>query len=147
MAYVRREAPVVVHEDEHTYGATIARRVILYLLDVLIVLLAFRFFLRLLAANPASPFVAFLYAVTEPFVFPFRGIFPEIASRGAVLEWAVVLAMVVYAVIAWGIVRLIWILSAHREPVETDVVEDRTVIRDEPVVRREERYRDDDHVV
>jgi uncharacterized protein YggT (Ycf19 family) len=139
---------VIVHEDEHTYGAVIARRVILYILDVLEVLLAFRFFLRLLAANPASPFVSFIYAVTEPFVFPFRGIFPEIAARGAVLEWAVVLAMVVYAVIAWGIVRLIWILSAHREPVETDVVEDRTVVHEEPpVVHRDEHYRDDDTVV
>lgn len=142
MAHVHRDAPVVVHEDEHTYGATIARRVILYLLDVLIVLLAFRFFLRLLAANPASPFVAFIYAITEPFVFPFRGIFPEIGAAGAVLEWAVLLAMVVYAVVAWGIVRLIWILSAHREPVDTEVVEDRTVHDD-----RDVRYRDDDTLV
>ena len=141
MAYVERPA-VVVHEDEHTYGATVARRIILYLLDVLEVLLAFRFFLRLLAANPASPFVAFLYAVTEPFVYPFRGIFPEISAEGAVLEWAVLLAMVVYAVVAWGIVRLIWILSAHREPTDT-VVDDRTVVHDD----RDVHYRDDDTVV
>jgi uncharacterized protein YggT (Ycf19 family) len=131
-------APVVVHEDEHTYGAVLARRIILYVLDVLEVLLAFRFFLRLLAANPASPFVQFIYAVTEPFVFPFRGIFPQIAAQGAVLEWAVLLAMIVYAIIAWGIVRLIWILSAHEEPVDTET----TVEHHDDTI-----YHDDDTMV
>lgn len=124
MPYVEERPPVhIVHEDVHTHAAVLARRVILYLLDVLEILLAFRFFLRLLAANPASPFVRFVYAVTEPFVFPFRGIFPQISSQGSVLEWAVLLAMIVYAVVAWGIVRLLWLLSAHEEPVEETVVE------------------------
>ena len=78
----------------------------------------------------------FIYRVTEPFVFPFRGIFPQIATQGAVLEWAVLLAMIVYAIVAWGIVRLIWILSAHEEPVEETVVE-----------HRDEVYHDDDTMV
>lgn len=124
MAYVERTPRVIVHEDEHTYGRTTARRVIVYLLDVVELLLAFRFFLRLLAANPAAPFVQFIYRVTEPLVYPFQGIFPPISTQGAVLEWAVLLAMVVYAIIAWVIVRLIWILSAHEEPAD-EVVEDR----------------------
>jgi uncharacterized protein YggT (Ycf19 family) len=139
MPYVERQpVTTVVHEDEHTYGAVIARRVILYLLDVLEVLLAFRFFLRLLAANPASPFVQFIYALTQPLVYPFTGIFPPIASQGSVLEWATLLAMVVYAIIAWGIVRLIWILSAHKEPLETD-----TVVEE----REDVHYHDDDTMV
>jgi uncharacterized protein YggT (Ycf19 family) len=137
MPVTHRAGGVIVHEDEHTYGAVIARRVILYILDVLEVLLAFRFFLRLLAANPASPFVSFIYAVTEPFVFPFRGIFPQIAASGAVLEWAVLLAMVVYAVIAWGIVRLIWILSSHEEAEEEY---DETVEHDDVVHHRGDPY-------
>jgi hypothetical protein len=127
----------IVHDDEHTYAAVMARRVILYLLDVLEILLAFRFFLRLLAANPLSPFVQFIYTVTEPFVFPFRGIFPQIAARGSVLEWAVLLAMIVYAIVAWGIVRLIWILSAHEEPVDVD----------ETVEHHDDVYHDDDTMV
>lgn len=131
MAY-REVAPVtVVHDDEHTYWAVLARRIVLYVLDVIEVLLAFRFFLRLLAANPGSEFVQFIYRVTEPLVFPFRGIFGPIAAGGSVLEWAVVLAMVVYAIVAYGIVRLIWIASAHQEPVEE--------------VRHEPEYRDPDY--
>jgi hypothetical protein len=74
---------VVVHEDEHTWGATMARRIIFWLLDVLEVLLAFRFFLLLLSANPASPFVQLIYRLTQPFVTPFTGIFPQPAAGGA----------------------------------------------------------------
>jgi uncharacterized protein YggT (Ycf19 family) len=120
MAVVRRAPMAVVHEDEHTWGAAMARRIVFYLLDVLEALLAFRFFLALLGANPASPFVQFIYMASEPFVYPFRGIFPQVSAQGAVLEWAVLLAMVVYAVVAWGIGRLIWILMAHEEPVGGD---------------------------
>lgn len=135
MAYVEHGQRVLVHEDEHTYGATIARRVVLYLLDVLEVLLAFRFFLRLLAANPASPFVQFVYAVSEPFVYPFRGIFPQIRAQGSVLEWSVVLAMIVYAIVAWGIVRFIWLLSAHED------------IEEVPAERRDDPGGDEDEMV
>lgn len=116
MPVAHREPMVVVHEDEHTWGAMMVRRILFYLLDVLEALLAFRFFLRLLGANPASPFVRSIYALSEPFVYPFHGIFPAVTAQGAVLEWAVLLAMIVYAVVAWGIARLIWILSAHQEP-------------------------------
>jgi uncharacterized protein YggT (Ycf19 family) len=115
---------VVVHEDEHTWGATMARRIIFWLLDVLEVLLAFRFFLLLLSANPASPFVQLIYRLTQPFVTPFTGIFPQPAAGGAVVEWATLLAMAVYAVVAWGVIRLIWILQAHEEPAEDTVVDE-----------------------
>ncbi len=137
MAYAEHPLTVVVHEDEHTYGAVIARRVVLYLLDVLEVLLAFRFFLRLLAANPASPFVQFIYAVTQPFVYPFQGIFPQIDASGRGLVWWGVLAMIVYAIVAWGIVRLIWLLSSHQEPVDRDTM----------VEHRDDTYHDDDTMV
>ncbi len=137
MAYVEHTPTTIVHDDEHTYGAIMARRVVLYLLDVLEILLAFRFFLRLLAANAASPFVMFIYRVTELFVFPFRGIFPQISERGSVLEWAVLLAMIVYAIVAWGIVRLIWLLSAHEEPVATET----------GVEHRKDVYHDEDTMV
>lgn len=123
MAYAEQPHTVVVHEDEHTFWAVVARRVVLFLLDVLEILLAFRFFLKLLAANPASSFVQFIYTVTQPFIYPFQGIFPQPSSaQGSVLEWSVLLAMVVYAIVAWGIVRLIWLFSAHEEPVEVEHV-------------------------
>lgn len=99
-----------------------AYQVIWYILGVIEVLLAFRFVLRLLAANPNSGFVSFIYGVSSPFIAPFRGIFRTPNFSGAVIEWSTLLAMVVFAVVAYGIVRLLQI----GKPVEPDEVE-RTV--------------------
>jgi hypothetical protein len=132
MAYVEHAPARVLHEDKRTHGAVVARRVVMYVLDILEVLLAFRFFLRLLAANAASGFVEFIARLTEPFVFPFRGIFPAIASHGSVLDWGVLLAMIVYALVVWGVVRLIWIMFAHDQPEETETLQ-----------QEEVRYHDD----
>lgn len=86
-----------------------AYQVIWYILGVIEVLLAFRFVLRLLGANPNSGFVSLIYGVSSPFIAPFRGIFPTPSFEGSVLEWATLIAMIVYAVVAYGIVYLLQI--------------------------------------
>ncbi len=80
-----------------------------FLIGSLEVLLALRVIFLLLAAR-ASGFAAFLYTLTYPFVAPFRGIFPAPAEGGSYLDTAAILAMIIYALIAWGIVALIDIL-------------------------------------
>ncbi|MEX0650245.1 MAG: YggT family protein [Candidatus Andersenbacteria bacterium] len=96
-----------------------AYQVIWYILGVLEVLLAFRFLLRLLEANPASGFVSFVYGVSAPFIAPFRAIFPTPSFAGSVLEWSTLIAMIVYAVIAYGIIHLLQI----GKPVDVEEVE------------------------
>lgn len=91
------------------------QRIVYYVLGVLEVLLAFRLVFKLLGANPASPFVAFIYSLTQIFLYPFMGIFPTAVTKGleaqAILEPTTIIAMIVYAVIAWGIVKLIGIMK------------------------------------
>lgn len=99
-------------------GYVIARRIAYFILDILEILLAFRFVFKLLAANPASPFTAFVYALTDPLVAPFRGIFQEVAARGSVVEWATLLAMAVFAVLFWAVMRLVWIIVFSRRETE-----------------------------
>ena len=88
-----------------------ARKIVYYLLGVLEVLLAFRLVFKLLGANPQSSFVAFIYSVSQAFLSPFYGIFKSAVTKGfetqSVLEPTTIIAMIVYAVIAWGIVKLI----------------------------------------
>ena len=95
-----------------------ARKIVYYLLGVLEVLLAFRLVFKLLGANPQSSFVAFIYSVSQAFLSPFSGIFKSAVTKGfetqSVLEPTTIIAMIVYAVIAWGIVKLIEI-SKPRE--------------------------------
>lgn len=88
-----------------------ARKIVYYILGVLEVLFAFRLVFKLLGANPQSPFVSFIYTVSQAFIAPFSGIFKSSVTKGletqSVLEPTTIIAMIVYAIIAWGIVKLI----------------------------------------
>jgi uncharacterized protein YggT (Ycf19 family) len=86
---------------------TSASSIVYYLLDVLEVVLGFRLLLKLLGANAANGFTNLIYNITEPLVAPFRGILPSTTPSGVVIEWASIIAMLVYALIAYAIVSLI----------------------------------------
>jgi len=103
-----------LHEGANTkadQGNLKARKIVYYVLGVLEVLFAFRLVFKLLGANPQSPFVSFIYSVSQAFLSPFSGIFPSAVTKGfetqSVLEPMTIIAMIVYAVVAWGIVKLI----------------------------------------
>jgi uncharacterized protein YggT (Ycf19 family) len=70
------------------------------------VLLAFRFVLKLLAANPSAGFSSFIYTISYPFAAPFLNVFHASKVEGGVFEWTTLLAMFVFWLIAWGIVKL-----------------------------------------
>ncbi|MDQ3018831.1 MAG: YggT family protein [bacterium] len=88
--------------------------VVYYVLNVIEALLLIRFILKLLGANNASGFTSGIYAITEPFVLPFRGIFPTPTASGSVLEWSTIIAMIIYALIAYGVVQLLRIAYAKK---------------------------------
>lgn len=96
-----------------------AKKVVYYILGILEVLLAFRLVFKLLGANPKSGFVSFIYAVSQVFLIPFTAIFRAASTQGietkAVLEPSTIIAMIVYALIAWGIVKLISIMREHNK--------------------------------
>ena len=78
-----------------------------FLFGVLEVLIAARFALKLLAANPDNPFVRFIYDVTAPFVAPFLTILPALSPwEGSVLELSALVAIIVYAILSWVIVKV-----------------------------------------
>ncbi len=77
---------------------------------ILEVLIGLRVFLKLIAANPESPIAQFIYGFTNLFLFPFQGLTVTPSAGGMVLEISSLIAMVVYALIAWAIERLIWVI-------------------------------------
>ena len=81
-------------------------QVVWYIVGVLEILLAFRFFLKLLGANPSAGFTDFIYDVTYVFASPFLNVFRVTAVEGSIFEWTTLLAMLVYWMIAIGIVRI-----------------------------------------
>jgi len=93
-------------------------KVIYYILGVLEVLFAFRFVFKILGANTESTFVSFIYSTSNLLLAPFTGIFRMAVSEGietkSFLEPTLIIGMVVYALLAWGIVKLIQISSNNK---------------------------------
>ncbi|HAI22237.1 TPA: YggT family protein [Candidatus Collierbacteria bacterium] len=86
------------------------------------ILLAFRLVLKLMGASLSSAFVNFIYSVTGIFILPFEGIFRRGFAQGlettSVIEPSTVVAVIVYVILAWGIVKLVRIFSGEKQPEE-----------------------------
>jgi len=84
---------------------------------VIEILLAFRLVFKMLGANPGNDFVSGIYTVTQYIVGVFEGIFSRVTTSGiettSVFEPATVIAMLVVALIAWGVMKLIKPRSGH----------------------------------
>ena len=106
-----------------------ATQVIWLLISIFEALLALRFVLKLIGANPASPFAAALYGFTGLFLYPFAGLIGTPAAGGMILEISTLIAMLVYALIAWAIERIIFVIFYRpRGPVtQTTTTDQRTL--------------------
>lgn len=85
---------------------------------LILALLGLRVLLKLINANPDNAFVHFIYNVTSVFAQPFQGIVGEPSSNVAALELNVLLAMLIYLLLAYGFLQLIRIFFNLTEPVE-----------------------------
>lgn len=90
-------------------------QIVWYALMIVEALLALRFIFRALGANSGAGFTSFIYSVTYPLATPFLAVFGTSRTAGSAIEWSTLLAMLVYWLIAWGIVKL-FIMS---KPVST----------------------------
>jgi hypothetical protein len=67
----------------------------------------------------SSAFVAFIYGLTGLFILPFEGIFHRGLSQGiettSILEPSTLTAIIVYALLAWGIVKLLRIFTGEQQ--------------------------------
>ncbi len=82
-------------------------QIVWYAGGLLEIILAFRFILKLLGANPDAGFSSFIYSISQPFVSPFLSVFKITKVEGSVFEWTTILAMIVFWVIILGITKLL----------------------------------------
>lgn len=110
---VRRET---VSRASTPPATTILQRFVYFVTGIIITLLAIRMLLLLLAANQGNVFVDFIYALSGVFAAPFYGIFNYQPAYGSfVFEISSVVAILVYALVGWGIARLLTIGTDHPE--------------------------------
>lgn len=123
------EHKVETYEDKNLRNATLrywATSIIYFLLSVLEVILGLRFIFRLFGANESNDFILALYNFSHVFVGPFNNIFNDqsIGSR-SVFELSTLVAMLIYALIAWGLVALARVLFAPTYGAGQEVVTNR----------------------
>lgn len=109
---IQRRERVVEHRPS-TQNVIVSRfsRFVWLVVAVILVFVAFRFLLLLLAANPANIFASTVYAVTDVLVGPFMNLVASPSFQGgAVLDVASLFAMIVYPLLAWVLVQLFRIL-------------------------------------
>jgi len=91
-------------------------QVIFALVSIINLLILLRFIFLLFGANRVG-FVSLLINFTNFFVAPFQGIFPSPVVEGSYLEFASVLAIIVWFVLAWIIAVIISLFSSSTEEV------------------------------
>jgi uncharacterized protein YggT (Ycf19 family) len=119
---VRRKEQII--EDPSRSRAHTLNRVgqlVWLLFSILIGLIALRILLKLIAAQPTQPFASFVYGFTEPFVSLFYGLIANPVFNGTnltrnVIEFTSLIAILVYALMAFVIVRFIKIAFAKSSP-------------------------------
>jgi YGGT family len=112
-----------VHEEHVVQNVNLEYREAIYkvtqfiwlLFGGLEALIGIRVILMLIGANPANPFTALVYQLSELFLWPFRNIVANPGFQNYILEITSIIAMIVYPLIGWAIVRLIWVLF-YRAP-------------------------------
>jgi hypothetical protein len=81
-------------------------QIVWYVLGLLEAFLILRFLLKLLDANPAAAFTRIIYGLSGVFTLPFESVFRITQVSGSIFEWTTLLAMVIYWLIAYGLIKL-----------------------------------------
>lgn len=88
------------------------------LLGIFEALIALRIVMILIGANSASPIVALIYGFTGIILFPVTGLITSPTVGNMVLDFSSMLVYICYALIAWALVRIVWLTFYQRGPVD-----------------------------
>jgi hypothetical protein len=86
-------------------------RIVMTILGVLEILLALRFVLKLIAANPDTGFSGFIYGITGLFIAPFNALLGTPTYGASSIEVNTLIAMAVYALAFWVLGRVVQIAA------------------------------------
>lgn len=96
----------IYERDAYISNYSPVARVIWFILGIINTLIAIRFLLKLFAANPGAGFTNFVYSATSGLIAPFTGVIHNTIIGSGNFEWASLLAIIIYWLIAWALVSL-----------------------------------------
>ena len=100
------------------------QKTIRFIFAVIEILLLIRFFLKLVAANPASPFGIFEFGLTDPLAAPFASLFDNPMIGKSIIEFTTILALIIYPIFGWILSRALQLVF-YREQGGQQVVRKR----------------------
>ena len=112
-----------IHTEARSPIEAVLARVVYYVFGVIEVLIAARFVLLLFGANSNAGFVSFVYKLSALFMAPFNTVFKTQTAGGATVEWSALVALAAYALIGWGLVKLIYVVTPRRSSQTVERVE------------------------
>jgi uncharacterized protein YggT (Ycf19 family) len=81
------------------------RNALVYALDLIMGVISFfigfRFLFKLVGANSQTPFVSWIYQVSETLIYPFRGIVPNANMGRGEFDFVALIALLAYAVLLY----------------------------------------------
>ncbi len=95
------------------------------LFSILEGMIGLRILLKLMAANANAVFTRIVYDFTGLFLWPFAGLTRTPSVAGLVLDIPAIVALLVYALLAWAIARLVWVIFSNPETRQVTVTEKR----------------------
>lgn len=121
-----------VHEEHVVENVNLEYRESVYKISQIIwllfggleALIGIRVILMLIGANPGNWFAAFVYQLTQLFLWPFQNLIANPSFQNMTLEVTSIIAMIVYALLGWIIVRMIWVIF-YRSPTSQVTTYDR----------------------
>jgi hypothetical protein len=88
--------------------------IVYFMFGALELLLAIRVILQLIGANAGNGFASFVYGLSAPFVALFASLLQNPAlTATSVLEITTIIAMLVWAIVAWLTGRLLWLVLSR----------------------------------
>jgi hypothetical protein len=112
-----------VHTEVRAPIEAVLTRIVWFVFGAIEVLIAVRFVLVLLGANAEAGFVRFVYGLSDVFMVPFAAIFGIQRVAGATFEWSALIAIAIYALVAWGAVALIHAVNPREQSETVERVE------------------------
>lgn len=112
-----------VHTEVRAPMEVVVSRVIMFVFGVIEVFIGIRFVLVLLGANAEAGFVKLVHGISGIFMAPFVAIFNTQEAGGAVFEWSALVAIAVYALVAWGLIALIRAVNPRQQSETVERIE------------------------
>jgi uncharacterized protein YggT (Ycf19 family) len=93
----------------------IVSRLINAVMNVVEAIIGVHIILKLFSANSDTPFVQWIFSISEPLLRPFRGIFDDVIFQDQyVLDLSAVFALIIYSIIGYLIMTIVKAIGGGR---------------------------------